>query len=248
MRTRADRIREEDYTLCLSAGFFGFFAHTGMISALEERELKPSRIIGASAGALTGGLWAMGLSAQRVAERVTQVRRQDFWDPGIPLFGLLRGKAFGRILDSFFEEVGTTQLEQAQIPVTVLVWELARRRTRAIDSGCASQAIRAACALPVMFQPVRVEGRWCIDGGVSDREATTPLKTDERALLCSLPHHSPWPEFGVNDKVVEGERRWRFMPRDLPRVSPWAMERGPAAMAEAKQQFGVWLDGPVNEA
>jgi NTE family protein len=247
VQTRTQRLREEPFTLCLSAGFFGFFAHTGMIAELEARQLRPARIIGSSAGALAGGLWAMGLSASQLEERVVSVRREDFWDPGLPVFGLLRGRAFGRLLDDFLAEVGREQLEQAPTPVTIMVWELLRRRGRAIDSGSASQAIRAACALPVMFQPVRVDGRWCIDGAVSDREATSALRVDERALLCSLPHQSRWPEFGVDNRVPESRRRWRFMPRDLPRVTPFHLDQGPRAMHVARSQFAAWLDAPAGE-
>jgi len=45
------------YTLALGAGFFGFFAHTGVLRALEESGVsRPRRVVGVSAGALAGGL------------------------------------------------------------------------------------------------------------------------------------------------------------------------------------------------
>ena len=55
-QTHADWLREQPFTLALSAGFFGFFAHAGVLRALEEQELRPARVVGASAGALSGGL------------------------------------------------------------------------------------------------------------------------------------------------------------------------------------------------
>ena len=61
--SRADALRDQPFTLVLSAGFFGFFAHTGVLASLEEVGLVPERIVGARAGALAGGLWAAGLSA-----------------------------------------------------------------------------------------------------------------------------------------------------------------------------------------
>ena len=63
-KCRADELREKPFTLVLSAGFFGFFAHTGFLQTLEELELVPDRVVGASAGALAGGLWSAGLSAR----------------------------------------------------------------------------------------------------------------------------------------------------------------------------------------
>ena len=84
-----DWLASQPFTLALSAGFFGFFAHTGVLQALEEAGLRPRRIVGVSAGALAGGLWASGLSAAELAEELVRLRRVDFWDPGLPLGGLL---------------------------------------------------------------------------------------------------------------------------------------------------------------
>ena len=60
LSSRAELLRQEPFTLALSAGFFGFFAHTGFLSALEERDVRPHRVVGASAGAgrrsLVGGM------------------------------------------------------------------------------------------------------------------------------------------------------------------------------------------------
>ena len=49
-RTRADWLEAEPFTLVLSAGFFGFYAHAGLLHALELAGLKPRRVVGASAG------------------------------------------------------------------------------------------------------------------------------------------------------------------------------------------------------
>ena len=62
----SEALREEPFTLVLSAGFFGFFAHVGFLQALEELELRPQAVIGVSAGALAGGLWSSGMSADEL--------------------------------------------------------------------------------------------------------------------------------------------------------------------------------------
>ncbi len=61
--SHADWLASEPFTLNLGAGYFGFFAHTGVLMALEELGLRPQRIVGASAGAIAGGLWGAGLRA-----------------------------------------------------------------------------------------------------------------------------------------------------------------------------------------
>ena len=53
----------EDYALALTPGFFRFYAHIGVLKALEETGcLRPSAVAGSSAGALVGGFLASGIS------------------------------------------------------------------------------------------------------------------------------------------------------------------------------------------
>ena len=56
------------FDLTLSSGFFGFFAHCGLLSVLEDAGLLPHRVSGASASALIGGFWAAGLETLAMRE------------------------------------------------------------------------------------------------------------------------------------------------------------------------------------
>ena len=56
--------------ICLSSSFFGYYAHLGVLSAMEEIGLRPGRIAGASAGAMAGGLWAAGLRGEALEPRI----------------------------------------------------------------------------------------------------------------------------------------------------------------------------------
>lgn len=54
-------LNTEEYALCLTPGFFRFYAHVGILHALEECDLlKPRYVTGSSAGALVGGFLAAG--------------------------------------------------------------------------------------------------------------------------------------------------------------------------------------------
>ena len=97
--TLREVLSEAPFGLAMSSGFFGFFAHTGMLTALLEEGLTPVRVTGSSAGALVGGLWAAGLDLAKARVALEGLTRGDFWDPGLGL-GLLRGKKFRRLLES----------------------------------------------------------------------------------------------------------------------------------------------------
>ena len=89
----------EAFTLVMSSGFFSFFAHCGVLTALEEDGLPPARLAGSSAGALTAGLWAAGLAAGAVRDLYFSLCKKDFWDPA-PGLGLLRGRRFRSLIRS----------------------------------------------------------------------------------------------------------------------------------------------------
>src|SRR5437762_14092457 len=107
--TLAERLRAEPFELILSSGFFGFFAHAGVVRALEEARLRPALVGGSSAGALVAGLWGAGLSAEAIRDRLFALKRADFWDPD-PLFalrgGLLRGQRFQQLLEEALAPLG----------------------------------------------------------------------------------------------------------------------------------------------
>ena len=96
-RVLADWLAEAPFTLAMSSGFFGFFAHFGTLRALLEHGLAPARFCGSSAGALVGACVASGASINAIEDMLLGLDRSQFWDPS-PGLGLLSGQAFRRIL------------------------------------------------------------------------------------------------------------------------------------------------------
>lgn len=253
MKTRADWLAEAPFTLVLSAGFFGFFAHTGLLLALEQAGLRPRRVVGTSAGAIAGGAWASGVPARELAQRLEGLRRDDFWDPvwrrpadrrrdpGTPL-GLLRGRKMDGLLADVLAD-GVDSIEDCPTPLAVVTHDLRRRRTTVHERGPIRPAIRASAALPVLFGPVRVEGRLHADGGISDRPGFSALDPAERCLYHHLPHTSRWPRPSGDDAAerVECERRRVIAIDGLPRAGPMALVEGRRALTFARDQTARWL-------
>jgi NTE family protein len=249
--THHDWLAEAPYTLALGAGFFGFFAHTGVLRALEESGAsRPRRVVGVSAGALAGGLWASGMPAAQIEEELVRLRRPDFWDPGLPLGGLLKGgRSSRRSCTRCSTSAGSASVEDCPTPFAAVVYELAGRRTRVLDRGGVATAIQASCTVPLMFRPVRHEGRLLVDGGVGDRNGETALASGERALHHALVSRSPWRAVSAR-KAVAGDLSARpgrkvLVVEALPRVSPFRLERGPHALATAREATLRWLAAPA---
>lgn len=243
--TRAQWLAREPFTLVLGAGFFGFFAHTGFLQALEAAGLHPRRIVGCSAGALAGGLWASGLSADALAEELLALRRDEFWDPGLPLGGLLRGRKFNAKLRRVLARSGVEHVHECRVPFAAVVHDVLRRRVLALEAGRLDLAIQASCTVPLMFRPVWVDGRLLVDGGVSDRIGEVALAPDERALL----HWLPSSRRALGSRRVappaEGPARLTVITPDLPRVTPFRLEQGPVALTRTREHVTRWLDERV---
>ena len=61
-------LKSEPFTLSLSSGFFGFFAHCGLWQAFHEEGIRPNKITGASAGALVGAAMATGRAPEEFTD------------------------------------------------------------------------------------------------------------------------------------------------------------------------------------
>lgn len=242
MSTLRRWLEEDGFALGMSSGFFGFFAHCGVLSVLEEEGLGPARAGGSSAGALVTGAWAAGLSAGELADELLALRREDFWDPR-PGPGLLRGRLFRRRLERLLP---VDDITRCRVPLSVSVYDLVRRRVRVLDRGPLAPALHASCAVPVMFHPVVHAGGLLVDGGVKDRPGLSGLMDAPRILFHHLASRSPWrrrdsealripKRDGLVTLVIEG----------LPRVGPFRLEEGARAYAHARQATRRALDAPI---
>lgn len=249
----ADLLRAESFELILSSGFFGFFAHAGVVQALEEAQLSPALVGGSSAGALVAGLWGAGLPAAAIADRLFALKRADFWDPD-PFFGvggrhgpgLLRGERFEALLVDALAGAGVHQFADCRLPVRLVAFDVAARRTVTLSDGELARAIRASCTVPGMFQPALIRSRRYLDGGIADRAGIAAASDGARVLYHHLPTHSPWRRFTPSlNRVPERARLHLLHEPALPRLSPFHLSRGPGAFALAREMALRTLAGPV---
>jgi NTE family protein len=230
--TLLEWLTEQPFALALSSGFFGFFAHAGVLAALEDAGLRPTRITGSSAGALAGGLYAAGLDAIRLRDELFALRREHFWDPGLGV-GILRGRL---LLTRLTRVLPVESFAECRIPLALSAYEPARHRTRVLDSGALAPAIAASCALPVLFQPVSVGGHRLLDGGVLDRPGMQGMPRGERVLYHHLVPKSVW-RLGqsVDERVRYSPLPVSLVIHGLPRVGPFALEAGLRAFEGAER-------------
>ncbi len=227
----------------MSSGFFGFFAHTGVMSVLEAEGLQPKRLSGSSAGALVAALWSAGLSTDRMRDELLALERAHFWDPS-PGLGVLRGKLF---LEKLKTLLPVETFERCRAPVAVSVFDLMGRRTSVINSGAIAPAVVASCAVPLMFHPVWIDRRPYADGGIADRHGLAGMPSGERVLYHHLASRSPWRRPGSPSLALPASPQvTSLVIEQMPRVNPFALQKGRLAFEHAARAARAALSRPVS--
>lgn len=237
VRTLGDWLAEAPFGLAMSSGFFAFFAHTGMLSALAARGLRPAHVAGSSAGALVAGAWAAGLPPEELARTLERLERGDFWDPA-PGAGLLAGKKFDALLRRMLP---VATFEACRVPIRVSAFDILGRRTHVLASGDLSDAIRASCAVPAMFHPVWIERRPYWDGGILDRPGIAGVPAG-RLLYHHISSRSPW---RVRLELPRRGDMIALVLADLPRSGPFRLAAGRRALLHARIATERALDRPI---
>ncbi len=151
--------------LALGGGAARGFAHVGVIQVLEEAGLRPEYVTGTSAGSLVAAIYASGKTGaqlQQVAETMDEATIADW---SLPIFGrgMLRGEALARYVNT---QVGGRLIESFQIPLGIVATDLHSGQSILFRRGDTGTAVRASSAVPAVFQPVGINGRDYVDGGL----------------------------------------------------------------------------------
>lgn len=150
--------------LALGGGAARGFAHIGVIKALESQGIIPDIIIGTSAGSVVGALYAAGnngFELQKLAHRLDQSKISDW---ALPDRGILKGEALQQFIN---DVVAQRPLEGLKKPFAAVATDLQSGESVIFRTGNTGMAVRASSTVPGVFQPVSINGREYVDGGLS---------------------------------------------------------------------------------
>jgi NTE family protein len=167
-----------------SSGFFGFYAHAGVLSAMRELGIRPAGYAGTSAGAIVAAMAACHMPDRLIRDILFRLKKEDFWDPDPPgtlwrfllrglrgYTGYLRGQGFARLL----ERIPAKRIEDCPTPLVIAATDLTRQAEAVFVQGDLVRAVHASGAVPGLFKPVRMRGAWCVDGGMVDKAPVLAL-------------------------------------------------------------------------
>jgi NTE family protein len=151
--------------LALGGGVARGWAHIGALKRLQELGVKPDIVCGTSVGALAGGFWLAGElgGLEEWARALTKRRMLTYFDLMLSGSGLMGG---ARLKSNMQKYIGAKRIEDLPAEFVAVTAELGTGHEVWLREGPLSEAIEAAYALPGVFPPRALGGRWLIDGAL----------------------------------------------------------------------------------
>jgi NTE family protein len=193
-RLEAQECRPPRTALVLSGGGAKGIAHIGVLHALDSLGIRPDLIVGTSMGAVVGALYASGYpggeldslaralplselfrSYQPQAPRsLGALQPLVVWEQGERRFNLQSAAIVEAEINALVNAamlrgnlLARGDFDSLPVPFRAVATDLATGEAVVLSSGDLAQAIRASVAIPLLFAPERINGRFLIDGGLS---------------------------------------------------------------------------------
>ena len=151
--------------LALGGGAARGFAHIGVLQVLEEEGIKPSLVVGTSAGSVVASFYASGKTGQQLQWLADNMDESQFTDWANPFSGrgVLRGEALGKYINS---QLNGMKIEDMKLPLGIVATDLRTGDGILFRRGDVTTAVRASSAVPSVFEPVQIAGKDYVDGGL----------------------------------------------------------------------------------
>src|SRR6201986_236298 len=149
----------------LAGGGAGGFAHIGIVRTLIAHGIVPNVVVSTSIGAVVGGAYAAGhLDRLEAWARGLQPRSiLSYLDIRLNGSGLIGGTKLAAELEM---AMGASLIEDLPIKFATVATEVRTGHEIWLTHGPMVDAMRASYALPGIFQPVFIGGRWLVDGAL----------------------------------------------------------------------------------
>lgn len=160
-------------------------AHIGVIRAIEERGARIHNIAGTSMGSVVGGIYAAG-ELDTYAEWAGALTRNDVFkllDLSFSRKALFKGE---RIFEVLKDLVGDCKIEELERGFTAVATDIEAQNEVWLNRGSLFTAMKASTAVPGVFDPVEINGRILVDGGLVNPIPIAPTLNDSTDLTIAV--------------------------------------------------------------
>jgi NTE family protein len=151
--------------IALGSGAAKGWAHIGVLNELAKMGIKPNKVAGCSIGAVVGAAYAQN----NLDELQKWVSSFSSWDVlGLMDLSWRKGGLIGgeRVFDVMQLHIGDLDIEKMNLPFAAVATDLYNGQEIWFQQGNLRHAVRASCSMPGILPPVKIGGRWLVDGAV----------------------------------------------------------------------------------
>lgn len=197
---------EDTVGLVLSGGGARGLAHIGILKVLDELDVKVDHIAGTSMGAVVGGLYAMGYSADEIEKMILNnqfnsiftesVSRKDlyigqkrwmpyanyFFDlnnkfqPSLPQALFSGSNLINELFDFTYPASHIKDFSKLPINFKCVATNVITGEMKVFDEGSLHEVMRASMTAPSILEPMRIDNELYIDGGIRANLPTEIVK------------------------------------------------------------------------
>ena len=149
--------------LALGGGAARGFAHVGVLKTLDAHGIPVDIIVGTSAGSVAGSLYAAGIRGDELVRAATALERDQITDWRMPNRGFIAGESLQDLINQL---VGNRPIEGLGTVFSAVATDLRTGERIAFTRGNTGLAVRASSSVPGIVQPVTINGREYVDGGL----------------------------------------------------------------------------------
>jgi NTE family protein len=197
--------------LALGGGGARGFAHIGVIRTLLTHGIEPDIIVGTSIGAVVGGCFAAGRLdvLDQWCRSLTKRGILSYLDISIARGGLIGGNRLAARLE---ENLGDTPIEALPIRFATICTEIGTGHEIWLSRGRLVDAMRASYALPGVFPPIALEGRWLVDGALVNPVPVSAGRVLGARLVIAVNVNS---DIIGRSMIMAGDREAATIPADI---------------------------------
>jgi len=181
--------------LVLSGGGARGFAHVGVLKVLEEAGVRIDYVGGTSMGAIIGSLYASGYNAKEIDSLIKIIdfeqimldkiprKSKPFYEKergenhaivfpinnkriGLPI-AISKGQNVLNLITELLQHVDTiNDFNKLPIPFLCIATDIETGEQVVLNKGFLPRAVRASGSFPTLLEPVEIEGKLLVDGGV----------------------------------------------------------------------------------
>jgi predicted acylesterase/phospholipase RssA len=177
------RVLNEGVAVALGSGGLKGFFHIGVLEALDEVGVPVRMIAGTSAGAIAASAYAAGIPVGDMKDFAAHINMGSIFslgNPVLPKSGLLKADS---VIEFLRKSIKPNRFSEMKIPLYILATDIMTGERVILHDGDVPLAVRASVSVPAVFEPVIIDNRILVDGGITENLPIPTLRKYWKGLI-----------------------------------------------------------------